>query len=173
MKPVFEYLDYRAYLKDAYEERKAESSFYSYRMMAESFGLFPSNIFRILHSEAHLPARCHSRALEFLGLSGRAAEYYLLLMTYARERSVRERNLILEKALTLRDVARRPLESQELEYFSKWWTAVLRALLETTGGRAVPSELAKLVIPPVQESDVKASLELLVELGLVKRASSG
>ncbi|MBK9577892.1 MAG: TIGR02147 family protein [Fibrobacterota bacterium] len=173
MKPVFEYLDYRAYLKDAYEERKAESSFYSYRMMAESFGLFPSNIFRILHSEAHLPARCHSRALEFLGLSGRAAEYYLLLMAYARERSVHERTLILEKAMTLRDVARRPLESKELEYFAKWWTAVLRSLLETTGGRAVPSELAKALVPPVTEAEVQESLTLLTELGLVKKASSG
>ncbi|HNY32626.1 MAG TPA: TIGR02147 family protein [Fibrobacteria bacterium] len=173
MKPVFEYLDYRAYLKDAYEERKAESPFYSYRMMAESFGLFPSNVFRILHGEAHLPARCHSRALEFLGLSGRAAEYYLLLMAYARERSVKERTLILEKAMTLRDVARRTLESKELEYFSHWWTAVVRSLLETTGGRAVPSELAKSLIPPVKESEVQASLALLLELGLVKRASSG
>lgn len=173
MKPVFDYLDYRAYLKDVYEERKAESPFYSYRMMAESFGLFPSNIFRILHGEAHLPARCHSRALEFLGLSGRAAEYYLLLMAYARERSVKERTTILEKAMTLRDVARRPLESRELEYFSHWWTAVIRSLLETTGGRAVPSELGQALVPPVGENDVQSSLNLLLDLGLVKRASSG
>ncbi|MCB9495683.1 MAG: TIGR02147 family protein [Fibrobacteria bacterium] len=173
MKPVFEYLDYRAYLKDAYEERKAESSFYSYRLMAESFGLFPSNIFRILHGDGHLPARCHSRALEFLGLTGRSAEYFLLLISYARERSSKARGEILEKAMTLRDVARHPLEARELEYFSRWWTSVLRALLEMTGGRAVPAELAALVVPAVKESDVVASLSLLSELGLVKKASSG
>jgi uncharacterized protein (TIGR02147 family) len=173
MKPVFEYLDYRAYLKDSYEERKSESSFYSYRMMAESFGLFPSNIFRILHGEGHLPARCQSRALEFLGLSGRSAEYYLLLISYARERSTKAKGEILEKAMTLRDVARRPLENQELEYFSRWWTAALRALLEITDGRAVPAELTNCLIPPVPEADIKASLSLLQDLGLVKKASSG
>lgn len=173
MKPVFEYLDYRTYLKDAYEERKAESSFYSYRMMAESFGLFPSNIFRILHGEGHLPARCQSRALEFLGLSGRSAEYYLLLISYARERSAKAKGEILEKAMMLRDVARRPLEAQELEYFKNWWTSVLRAMLEVTEGRAIPSELARLLNPTVPEADIKASLDLLQELGLVKKATSG
>jgi uncharacterized protein (TIGR02147 family) len=173
MKPVFEYLDYRAYLRDAYEERKSESSFYSYRMMAESFGLFPSNIFRILHGEGHLPARCQSRALEFLGLSGRSSEYYLLLITYARERSTKAKGEILEKAMTLRDVERRTLENPELEYFSRWWTATIRALLELTEGRAVPGELSNCLIPPVPEADIQASLTLLTELGLVKKASSG
>ncbi|MEK7395044.1 MAG: TIGR02147 family protein [Fibrobacterota bacterium] len=173
MKPVFEYLDYRAYLKDAYEERKSEASFYSYRMMAESFGVFASNIFRIIHGEGHLPARCQSRALEFLGLTGRGAEYYLLLISYARERSVKAKGDILEKAMSLRDVERRPIEGKELEYFSHWWTVVLRALLEITEGRAVPAELSKCLTPPVPTADVEASLNLLTELGLVKKASSG
>jgi uncharacterized protein (TIGR02147 family) len=173
MKPVFEYLDYRAYLKDAYEERKGESSFYSYRMMAESFGLFPSNIFRIIHGEGHIPARCQSRALEFLGLTGRAAEYFLLLISYARERSTKAKGEILEKAMTLRDVERRPIEGKELEYFTHWWTAVLRALLEITDGRAVPVELANCLTPAISPSEVEKSLTLLSELGLVKKASSG
>ncbi len=172
MKPIFEYLDYRSYLKEAYEERKCESPFYSYRMMAEAFGLFPSNVFRILHGEGHLPVRCHSRALEFLGLSGRAAEYFLLLVSYARERSTKAKGEILEKAMTLRDVARHPLEADELEYFANWWTPVVRALLEITDGRAVPGELAGCLVPAVPETGVRASLALLVELGLVKKASS-
>jgi len=173
MKPVFEYLDYRAYLRDAYEERKSESSFYSYRMMAETFGVFPSNIFRILHGEGHLPARCQSRALEFLGLSGRAAEYFLLLISYARERSAKAKGEILEKAMTLRDVERRPVEDQELEYFAHWWTVVVRALLEITEGRANPAELAQCLTPPVSPTEINSSLALLTELGLVKKASSG
>ena len=173
MKPVFDYLDYRAYLKDFYEERKSEFAFFSYRMMAESFGLFPSNVFRILHGDAHLPSRCQSRALEVLGLTGRSAEYFQLLISYARERSVKARNEILEKALALRDVSRKPLEEKELAYFDHWWVAVVRALLELTKGRAVPGELAGLVNPPVREEDVRAALALLEDLQLVKKASSG
>ena len=173
MKPVFEYLDYREYLKDAYEERKAESPFYSYRVMAESLGLFPSNVFRIIHGEAHLPARCHSRALEELGLSGRAAEYFQLLIAYSRERSAKARKEILEKALTLRDVSRRSVEEQELGYFQHWWTPTVRAFLELSKGRAVPAEIASNLVPPIAEDQALAALELMKELGFVKRGSSG
>lgn len=173
MKSVFEYLDYRVYLKDFYEDRKSEFAFYSYRMMAESFGLFPSNVFRILHGDAHLPARCQSRAVEMLGLSGRSAEYFQLLISYARERSVKARNEILEKALALRDVSRKPLEDKELEYFGNWWVSVVRALLEVTGGRAVSGEIAGFLTPAVKEEEVAAALDLLVDLKLVKKASSG
>ena len=173
MKPVFDYLDYRAYLKDFYEERKSEFAFFSYRMMAESFGLFPSNVFRILHGDAHLPSRCQSRAVEVLGLSGRSAEYFQFLIGYARERSVKARNEILEKALALRDVSRKPLEERELAYFDHWWVAVVRSLLEVTKGRAVPGEIAALMTPEVREEEVQEALALLVELNLVKKASSG
>lgn len=173
MKAVFEYLDYRSYMKDAYEERKSQSPFYSYRIMAESFGLFPSNVFRILHGDAHLPARCQNRALEVLGLTGRSAEYFQLLIAYARERSSRERSRILEKAMALRDVSRRELESRELEYFRHWWTPTLRSALDLTGGRAVSTELGAMLTPPVTGAQAQKTLDLLQELELVKKASSG
>jgi uncharacterized protein (TIGR02147 family) len=173
MKPIFDYLDYREYLKDAYEERKAETPAYSYRIMADSFGLYPSNIFRILHGQSHLPARCQSRAVEELGLSGRGADYFLLLIAYARERSSTARKDLLCKAMALRDVSRRDLEERELGYFRHWWVASVRALLEITRGRAVGHELASCLVPPVEEAKILEALELLKELGLVKRASSG
>lgn len=138
MRPVFDYLDYRDLLKDAYEERKASSPLFSYRIMAEYFGLDASNIFRILQKDLHLPARCHPRAVEFLGLSGRAAEYFLLLTAYARERGRQARQEILEKALALRDVARRHLVDQELAFFRDWWVVGVRCLLEVVDGRVRP-----------------------------------
>jgi uncharacterized protein (TIGR02147 family) len=173
MRSVFDYLDYRAYLKDAYEERKSERSFYSYRVMAQSLGMYPSNLFGILHGKGHLPTRCLPRAVEVLGLSGRAAEYFQLLVSQSRERSTKARADIMEKAIALRDVSRRSLEERELEYFGHWWTAVVRATLDLTAGRAEPEELASCLVPPVGAAEVRASVELLSELGLVKKASSG
>jgi uncharacterized protein (TIGR02147 family) len=173
MRSIFEYLDYRDLLKDAFEERKACSPLYSYRMMAEALGQDTSNIFRILQKDAHLPARCQSRAIEYLGLTNRSAEYFVLLIAYARERSTQARHEILEKALALRDVESRQLANKELEFFRDWWIAPIRALLEVVDGRAQPSALAKRIRPEVSEAEVEKTLALLLDLGLVKRASSG
>jgi uncharacterized protein (TIGR02147 family) len=173
MRPIFEYMDYRDLLKDAFEERKASMSLYSYRMMAEAMGLDTSNFFRILEKDAHLPARCQSRAIECLGLSGRSAEYFVLLVGYARERNAKARQAILEKALALRDVVRHRVAEREIAYFREWWVAALRSLLEVCDGRAIPKELAAKLNPPVTEKDAASALELLQELGLVRKASSG
>ena len=172
MKPMFEYLDYRSMLKDYFEERKS-SSFYTYSMMAKSFGLDTSYLFRILQMEVHLPARCQSRALELLSLTGRSAEYFSLLIAYAREHDGKAKADILEKAMALRDVERREVMSAELSYYQTWWIAGLRSLIEVMGGRAVPHELAARMAPPVPEEEIVQGLLLLERLGFVKKIASG
>lgn len=171
MKLIFDYLDYRDLLKDFFEERKAQSSF-TYKMMSEILGMDTSYVFRILQQEEHLPARCQSRAIEMLGLTGRAAEFFVLLIAYARERNVKSKKDILEKALALRDVSRRELLDAEIAYYQEWWVAPLRSLLEVVGGRAVPKELASRMSPPVSEEDIAKALQLLERLGFVKKVSS-
>lgn len=173
MRPIFDYLDYRDLLKEAYEERKLANPMYSYRVLAEYLGLDTSNTFRVLQKDAHLPARCQSRALEFLGLTGRSAEYFVLLIAYGRERNAKAKQAILENALALRDVSRHHLDDEQLTFYNDWWVVALRSVLELTDGRAVPSELAKRLNPAITEQEAKTALELLQKLGLVKKASSG
>lgn len=173
MRPIFEYLDYRDLLKDALEDRKASNPAFSYRMLSEILGLHTSNVFRVLNKESHLPARCQSRAVEFLGLNERSAAYFLLLVGYARERSGKARQEMLEKAMAMRDVNRIDLGEKELAYFRDWWVVAVRGVLEMLKGRANPSEIARKLHPEITEEQVKAALDLLLELGLVKKASSG
>lgn len=173
MRSIFDYLDYRDLLKEAFEERKAASPLYSYRMMAEALGQDTSNIFRILQKDAHLPARCQSRAIEYLNLTGRSAEYFVQLIAYAREKNQKARHEILEKALALRDVANRQLGENELAYFRDWWIVAVRSLLEVVDGHAHPATIAERLRPKISEAEVKKALDMLLELGLVKKASSG
>ncbi|MEO7423846.1 MAG: TIGR02147 family protein [Fibrobacteria bacterium] len=173
MRPVFEYLDYRNYLRDAFEERKRLDTRLSYRKLAATLGLDASNLHKIFQARGHLPARCQTRVLKFLGLSHRSAEYFLLLVAHARERGELARMDILERARRLQDVPRLTLEDRELLFYQKWWTSVVRLLLEVHEGRAVADKLAKSVCPPITPTEAQASLDLLLELGLVKKAVSG
>jgi len=173
MRPIFEYLEYRDILRDAFEERKAADPRYGYRVMADSFGLHTSNIYRVLRKQSHLPARCQSRAVEFLGLTDRTAAYFVQLIAYSRERKSSARLDILEKALALRDVTPRRLEDRELAYYGDWWVPAIRSLLELVEGRTNLAELSRMLVPSVPEIEIARALDLLRELGLVKRASSG
>lgn len=169
---VFDVTDYRDLLHSYYEDRKAQMPLYSYRMLGAKLGLDASQLFRILQKEQHLPVRCVPIAKELLGLAGRAAEYFELLIAAARSRTTQKRQELLDKAFALRDVRRREINEKELQFLSQWWIATVRAFLEVTRGNADPAMIARSLIPPVKEEQVKEAIELLKDLGMVTRLPS-
>lgn len=173
MRSIFDYLDYRDVLKDAFEDRKSQDPDYTYRQLALALGMHPSNMHHLLQKKRHLPARCQARAVEYLALKDRTAAYFLLLVSYARERAARNRREILEKAMALRDVHRFELGDKDLAYLDEWWIAAVRGALEILDGNANPREIAGLLEPPITEAQAAHAIEVLRELGLVRRASSG
>lgn len=173
MEVGFDYDDYREVLKAAFDFRKATSPQFSYKLLAEMLGIDTAGTFRVLNKERHLPARCVSRAIDFVGLTGRAAEYFVLMTSYGRERRKSARQEILKKAMELRDVPRRHLKDEELAFFRDWWVVAVRCAVEVLEGRAVPEEIAHRIVPPVRPEDVRSALDLLLSLGIARKAQSG
>ena len=173
MKSIFEYQDYREFLKDAYEKRKAENSAFSYQFFGSRIDLVASHISMMFDGERHLPVRCVPAVKKLFGLKGREATYFDLIFSMARTRSAKAKEELLEKAAKLRDVRLRQIQEKELEYFKDWWTVVIRSFTEVTRGRVNEKEIARSMLPEVSEEDVRRSLKLLLDLGFLNKASSG
>ena len=88
--------DYRDFLKEYYDRRKAEMPFYSYRMMGDKLGLDSSYLYRVLQKKQHLPAHALPAAKEILNLSGREAEYFDLLFSAAVTKDKNKREELME-----------------------------------------------------------------------------
>lgn len=172
METLYDVSDYRDLLRIFYERRKDQMPLYSYRMMGTKLGLDGSQLFRIIHKEQHLPPRCVPLAKDLLGLAGRAGEYFELLIAAGRTRTIQKRKELLNKAFALRDVQRRDLATNELRFLSQWWFAAVRAYLEVNEGVANPPEIANNIIPNISEEQVREALELLKELGFVRKLAS-
>lgn len=172
MDSIFEFTDYRDLLKDYYEARKSKLPLFSYQMMGSKLGLNASQLFHVLQKVRHLPVRCAPMAKDLLGLTGRASEYFDLLLAASRTRAPHKRDELLNKAFMLRDTRRRQLEAKELKYLRQWYTVVVRSFLEVNQGDSNPVKIAQSVIPPISEKQASESLELLHSLGFVKRISS-
>ena len=113
MKSVFEYLDYRNFLKDFYEERKGRQGFFSYRYFGDKVGIDPSYLLKVLLKSRHLSEASIARVSSFCGHSDTETEYFTTLVHFAKARSQSESKLLFEKLLTIRYVkSRRLLERQ-------------------------------------------------------------
>ena len=165
--------DYRDFLKDYYERRKAEMPFYSYRMMGDKLGLDSSYLYRVLQKKQHLPAHALQAAKEILALSGREAEYFDLLFSAAVSKDRAKKEELMAKALSLRDVERHSLQAAELKLLENWWIPAVRAYLDLNGGVVNVKQIAKDICPPITEDQVNEAIEILKEVGLVKKLASG
>ena len=165
--------DYRDILKAYYERRKKEMPFYSYRMMGDKIGLDSSYLYRILRKKQHLPAHALEAAKELIGMSGRSADYFNLLYASNVSKDPAQKEELMGRAIALRDVERRALQSAELKLLENWWIPVVRAYLELNGGVANLRQIANALCPPITEEQANDAIETLKDAGLVKKLASG
>lgn len=165
--------DYRDFLKSYYDKRKEEMPFYSYRMMGDKLGLDSSYLYRVLQKKQHLPAHALPAAKDILALAGRSAEYFDLLYSAAVSKDKGKREELMAKALALRDVDRHSLEAAELKVLRNWWILAVRAYLDMNGGVVNVKQIAHDICPPITEAQAEEAIEILKEVGLVKKLASG
>ena len=69
MKPIFEYTDYREWIRDAFEDFKKRKTVISWRYMAMKLGADPGNLLRISQGKIHLAVNFIKPMAEFFELA--------------------------------------------------------------------------------------------------------
>jgi uncharacterized protein (TIGR02147 family) len=78
-----------------------------------------------------------------------------------------------ENIIEFRELRTNTLDAKKYEYFSKWYYVAIRELLNFSKFNGNYKALAAKLNPPISESEAKKAIDLLVELGLVKKNSEG
>ena len=173
MKSVFEYLDYRAYLKDFYEERKGLQLFFSYRYFGNKVGIDPSYLLKIMLKTRHLSEASIQRVCTFCGLTGNEMEYFRTLVHFLKARSQNESKLLFERLLSIRYVKKHQLIEKQYEYFRTWYHPVVRSVLEYFDFKGDFSLLGKQLSPSISSKEASESVRLLEQLGLISKDLNG
>lgn len=173
MADLFDFLDYRQYLREAFEERKVSKSAFSYRMLADKIGLHASQIHRVLARQSHIaPDQIDAFAKAF-GLRGVKARYFECLVRHAKAKTESESQVWLAKLADLRGVAGRSLKRQEHGIFREWFFIPLRCMLHTGRFKDEWEILAGSLTPAVRPEQVRMAVESMERLGLVQRDQDG
>lgn len=170
---IFEYFDYREYLKDHYELNKRRHSYFSYRYIAIKTGLDASFYVKVLQKQMHLSIKSLPGIVTFLGLNKKEGEYFTLLVKFNRTKLMGDTRLYFDKLLELRELHTCTLESEKYEYFSKWYYVAIRELLNYYEFTGDYKSLGAKLNPPISESKAKKGIELLERLGLVRINGKG
>jgi uncharacterized protein (TIGR02147 family) len=170
---IFDYLDYREFLKDHYEANKARNPFHSFRFISSKTGLDSSFYVKVLQKQMHLSLKSLPCLINFLNLNKKESEYFTLLVRFNRADKKEEMKRCFENIIEFRNLRTNTLDAKKYEYFSKWYYVVIRELLNFTEFDGNYKALAMKLNPPISESEAKKAIDLLCKLGLIRKNNEG
>ncbi len=176
MNSIFDYTDYRAFLRDAFENYKRERCAVSWRFMASRIGCDPGNLLRVSQGKIHLAVKFAAPCAKFFGLSEKESAYWTELLLFGRAKSDKEALDHYEKMLSIKGVEIKRLDAKELEFYRHWHANAIRSLLGIGNFRDDEKSyrvLAKSCTPAISDEEARESVRLLESLGMIRLDRDG
>ena len=173
MSNLFQYYDYRKFLRDFYDEQKRLISVFSYRYMAKRLGIEHSTLIKILQGARHLTIKKVKNVIKLCGFSDKEGRYFENLVLFGRAKTERESAAYFEKLQKIQGVKQYNLENKQFEFFRHWYYAALWSLLNFYPFKGNFRELSSMLTPSVPVKKVKAAIEDMIDLSLIIIDSKG
>lgn len=175
MVSVFDYMDYREYLKDFYQEAHSLDRNFSHRKISEQLGdKSPSFFLKVIQDGRKLKPAQLEILPGILKMSAEEGAYFRALYTFAHARQKIEREYWLKQIVAHSRVACEELDPSLIQFYSDWIHSAVRAALSFVNvADDDVSPLVKELKPRPTPKEVKASLQLLSKLGLIERNEQG
>lgn len=172
---VYEYLDYRAFMKDHYDAKKAANAKFSFRYFARKSGFSSSNFLKlVMDGQRNLGPTAVSRVAKALGLDAEDGDFFGLLVSMNQAPTVADRNRAWERvAANRRFRAARKLDGPLFEYLTHWYYPVIRELAGRPDFKEEPAWIAGQLFPTIEAKEARQALKTLEQLGLLVRDADG
>lgn len=171
---IFEYSDYRRYLKDYYEARKSKEPQFTYRFIAECVGFKSAGHFtQIIKGLINLSSSMVAGFIDFLNLNKKEADYFELLVRFDQAKTHAEKRRYFEQMAKFRELKIVTLDPLQYEYYDNWYYVAVREVLSYYPFKGDYGALAKKVKPSISPREAKKAIALLERLGLIKKESDG
>jgi uncharacterized protein (TIGR02147 family) len=165
---VFDYLDYRQFLKDFYYYKKKKSHFFSYRYMSQKLGVDSSMVIKVIQGKRHIASNSFEKMTQLCAFNEGEAEYFENLVLYCKAKSEAAQKNQLDRLILLKGVHKKTISDDHYEFFRNWYHQAVRIFLHLNPTLIDTKEIGDSMIPSLSEAQVKESLRLLQNLGFVR-----
>lgn len=179
MTAVYDYLDFRSFLKDYFKEQKSLHSCFSYRYFAGKAGFRNKGfIYNIINGTKPLSTSHVFKLCSAMNLDKTACSYFETLVAYNQALTARERSHFFQLLSSIRSRinGHTPLQiisRDQYAYYSKWYHSAIRALIGMHPDKNDAKWLSKRLYPAIKGWEVRRSIKLLLRLGLLHATNHG
>jgi uncharacterized protein (TIGR02147 family) len=172
---LFEYDNYRKFLKDAYLALKAKDKKFSFRYFARVAGFNSHNFLRlIIEGKSNMSVASAEKMIKFFKLNAEESRFFHSLVLLNQAKTHEEKQTYAKEILRSQTYRRiHPFNEAKYEFFAHWYVSAVRELVALPGFKEDPAWIARHVVPAIKTSEAKKALEDLLQLGLIKRNDHG
>lgn len=176
MKSIFEYLDFRAYLTDYYQEQKEKKPYFTHRYFCKKAGLSsPMHLKLVMTGKRNLTHKTIPKFARGLELKKRDAEYFENLVYFCQSKTPDEKTQFLQKmeSFRLNPASRTLIHKEQMSLYSQWYFVLIYELVATQGFTEDPQWIASRIGDGLRAIEVRKALQLMIETGLLVRDEEG
>jgi uncharacterized protein (TIGR02147 family) len=174
---VFDYVDYRLFLKALQESRKVQGRISSNAAFARKGGLESPNYWGlVLSGKRNLSPVTVQKFSKAVGISGKAALYFENLVFFNQARTVDERQAYFDRLKTLAIGERsKPfsLLSSHVEVLSNWYCVAIREMVSLANFSEDDGFIFRSLKSKVTRKEIREAIDTLLKTGLLARDSQG
>ena len=170
---IFEYRDYRDFLRDYYSEQKQRNKGYSYRLFARHAALASPNYLKlVIEGSRRITDKSLPHFVKGLKLNAQEEQYFRAMVNFQESTDADDRKSSLSEIKKL--AAKNQMRVLELtearnEILKSWHHWAVREMVLLADFSDDPQWIADKLRGLITASQAKESMELLLRLGFIKR----
>jgi uncharacterized protein (TIGR02147 family) len=172
---IYRYDDFRTYLKDAFQYRKAQDEDYSYRKFAKDAGIAnPGYLLDVIAGKRTLSDNVAQKTLAAFELNEAEGEFFKLLVDFGQSKKDGKRQEIYQEILYRRNRSRFARLSPSLvKYYQDYHYPLVYSALHAFDFRGDYDAFGGVFDPPIAPAALKKYIRELCEWELVKQGPDG
>ncbi|PIR23728.1 MAG: hypothetical protein COV44_01330 [Deltaproteobacteria bacterium CG11_big_fil_rev_8_21_14_0_20_45_16] len=179
MKPekpnVFEYSDYRSFLRHYFQYFKATRKGFSYRSLNLKAGFKSPNFIKlVIEGKRNLTEKSSRAVATAFGLNKQSSMFFDSLVQFTQAKTTSDKQAAYERMLSskrFREI--KQVETDKYGFYSSWYISAIRELVCLENFEESPSWIASRLTPRISVAEAEDGLNLLIRLGLLSRSKAG
>lgn len=171
---IYDYLDFRKFLKDLTQELKSKRQF-NLKRFSDKAGIRSQGFLKmVIDGDRRLTPDMSEAFCRALNIKAREKLYFDTLVQYNQARDPDQRREYFEMLNDLRPKSERfSLEKKLHRYLTHGYYVTIREMTTLDDFREDYNWIGKRCAPPVSAGEAKEAVETLLELGLLRRDEAG
>lgn len=172
---VFEYRDYREFLRNYYAQNRAAGAAVSLRVFSRRAGLRSPNYLKlIMDGKRNLTSEMAVRFAQAVGLHNGALAYFCDLVAFNQAKTSEDRDLAYQRLARFpRYRKTHTLDAAHARYHAHWHLPAIRELAARSDFSEDPKWIADRLMPRISVREARAAVSTLQELSLLVRDEAG